>query len=88
VSDDTTPDTEPRTPEEIERDIEQQREQLAETIDALTAKVDVKAQAKAKVEDVKDRATTDAGKPRPELLVGASVLVAVVVGVLVWRHRR
>ena len=33
-------------------------------------------------------ATTDSGKPRPELLVGAGVLVAVVVGVVVWRQRR
>ena len=77
-----------QTPEELEADIAEQREQLAETIDALTAKLDVKSQAKAKAADVKDRATTDSGKPRPELLVGAGVLVAVVVGVIVWRHRR
>ena len=76
------------TPEQIESDIEAQREQLAETIDALTAKLDVKSQAKNKVADVKDSATTDSGKPRPELIAGAGVLVAVVVGVLVWRHRR
>jgi hypothetical protein len=76
------------SPEEIETDIAEQREQLAETIDALTAKLDVKSQAKAKAADVRDRATTDTGKPRPELLVGAGVLVAVVVGVLVWRHQR
>ena len=77
-----------RSPEEIEADIAAQREQLAETIDALTSKLDVKSQAKAKVADVRERATTDTGKPRPELLVGAGVVVAVVVGVLVWRHRR
>ena len=76
------------SPESLEADIAQQREQLAETIDALTAKLDVKSQAKAKVADVRDRATTETGRPRPELLVGAGVLVAVVVGVLVWRHRR
>jgi hypothetical protein len=76
------------SPEELETDIAEQREQLAETIDALTAKLDVKSQAKAKAADVRDRATTDSGKPRPELLVGAGVLVAVVVGVLVWRHQR
>jgi hypothetical protein len=76
------------SPEELETDIAEQREQLAETIDALTAKLDVKSQAKAKAADVRDRATTDTGKPRPELLVGAGVLVAVVVGVLVWRHQR
>lgn len=75
------------SPEELEADIAEQREQLAETIDALTAKLDVKSQAKAKAADVRDRATTDTGKPRPELLVGAGVVVALVVGVLVWRHR-
>ena len=80
-------DVPPRSPDEIEADIEAQREQLAETIDALTAKLDVKSQARAKAAEVRDRATTDAGKPRPELLVGAGVLVAVVVGVLIWRHR-
>ena len=84
----STENTEARTPEQIEADIEQQREQLAETIDALTAKIDVKARAKDQVADWKDQATTDAGKPRPELLVGVGVVVAVVVGVLVWRHRR
>lgn len=76
------------SPEQIESDIEAQREQLAETIDALTAKLDVKSQAKAKVADVKDRATTDSGTPRPELLVGAGVLVALVVGAILWRHHR
>jgi len=78
----------PRSPEEIEAEIAAKRENLAETIDALTHKLDVKSQAKAKAADVRDRATTDSGKPRPELLAGAGVLVVVVVGVLVWRHRR
>ena len=77
-----------RSPEEIEADIAAQREQLAETIDALTTRLDFKSQARAKAADVRDRATTDDGKPRPELLVGVGVVVAVVVGVLVWRHRR
>ena len=86
VADPAAKDT--RSPEEIESDIAAQREQLAETIDALTTKLDVKTQAKAKAADVRDRATTDDGKPRPELLVGVGVVVAVVVGVLVWRHRR
>ena len=76
-----------RSPEQIEADIEQQREQLADTVDALTAKLDVKAQAGAKVDEVRHRATTDSGKPRPELIAaGAAVVVA--VGVLVcWRRR-
>lgn len=87
-----------QTPEEIQADIEQQRERLAGTVDALTAKLDVKAQAKAKVDEarattsakvagIKDRATTDNGRPRNELLVvGATVVV--VAAVIVWWRRR
>lgn len=76
-----------RSPEEIQADIEQQRERLAETVDALTAKLDVKAQAGAKVHEVRHRATTDSGKLRPEVLAaGAAVVVA--VGLLVWWRRR
>ena len=58
-----------QTPEEIQAEIEEQREQLAGTLDALSAKLDVKTQAQAKVAEVKDRATTDEGRPRTELLV-------------------
>lgn len=76
-----------RTPEQIEADIAQQREELAETVDALTAKLDVKSQASAKVDDVKHRATTDTGKPRPEVVAAGAALV-VGVGLLVWWRRR
>jgi hypothetical protein len=86
------------TPEEIQADIEKQREQLAETVDQLTHKLDVKAQTKAKVEDVKEQtriraaevknlSTTDDGKPRPEVL-GAAVAVVAGVVLLVWLRRR
>ena len=47
---------EAQTPDEIEAEIEVQREQLAETIDALSAKLDVKSQAQAKVEEAKRNA--------------------------------
>lgn len=76
-----------RTPEEIERDIESQREQLADTIDALTAKLDVKGQAQAKVADVRHRATTSAGRPRPAVAVAGVVAVAAAVALLWWRRR-
>jgi hypothetical protein len=42
-----------RSPEEIRADIEQTRTEVGDTVEALAAKTDVKAQAKAKVEDVK-----------------------------------
>ena len=56
VADPAAKDT--RSPEEIESDIAAQREQLAETIDALSAKLDVKSQAQAKVEEAKQSAQT------------------------------
>jgi hypothetical protein len=76
-----------RTPAEIEADIERQRDQLADTVDQLTAKLDVKARAKTKAGELTDRATTDTGRPRPEVLAAAVSLVA-VVAVLVWWRRR
>ena len=75
------------TPEEIQADIERQREQLAVTVDQLSHKLDVKAQTKAKVADVRDRATTDDGKPRPEVL-GAAAGALLAVGLLLWWRRR
>lgn len=79
--------TERRTPGQIEADIERQRDQLAETVDQLTHKLDVKTQAKAKAAELQDRATTDDGRPRPEL-VAAGVSVLLLIGVLVWWRRR
>lgn len=77
-----------RTPEQIEADIVAQREQLASTVDELAAKLDVKSQAQRKVAELKDSATTDSGKPRPEVLAAAGSLVAMAVVLLLWRHRR
>ena len=75
------------TPDEIEADIERQREQLAATVDELQARLDVKARAKEKATELRDRATTDTGKPRPELL-GAAAAALAVIGLVVWRRRR
>ena len=81
--------TDPTSPttEELEARIEQQREQLADTVDQLTHKLDVKSQAKERAARVADRATTDDGKPRPELVAAATVVV-LLVGALVWWRRR
>jgi hypothetical protein len=74
-------------PDAIRADIERTRENLAETVDLLHAKLDVKSQARARVAQVKDRATTDAGKPRPELIAGAVGVVLLVAGLFWWRRR-
>ena len=87
-----------QTPEEIQADIVRQREQLAQTVDELGHKLDFKAHTRAKVDDlktqskakvaaVKDRSTTDEGKPRPEVL-GAAVAVVTGLALLLWLRRR
>ena len=75
------------TPDAIEADIERQREELAATVSALQDRLDVKSRAKEKAAELKDRATTDTGKPRPELAALAVAAVVGVVGLVVWRRR-
>lgn len=56
----------------IRADIEATRAELAETADALAAKLDVKAQAKAKVDEIGPEKLRLAG-------IGAGALVALLV---------
>lgn len=76
------------SPEAIEAEIERQRAELADTVSALHERLDVKARAQDKLAELKDRATTDSGKPRPELAALAAAVVAGVAGFVVWRRRR
>lgn len=88
-------DTAERTPEQIEAEIEQTRRDLGDTVAAVAEKADVKAQAKAKVEDAKARlrakAPSSAGdgasqvgrvasENRRPLVIGGAVLVAFLLG--------
>ena len=75
-------------PEEIEADIERQREELAATVTQLHSRLDVKARARGKVNELKGRATTESGKPRPDLAAAAVIATVALVGLLVWRARR
>ena len=75
------------SPDEIEADIERQREELAATVTQLQSKLDVKARAQHRAAVLRDRATTESGRPRPELVAGAVAALA-VVGLLVWRRTR
>jgi hypothetical protein len=77
-----------KTPEQLEAEIALQREQLAGTVNDLAAKLDVKSRAQQKVASLKDSATTDSGKPRPEVLAAAGSLVAMAVVLVAWRLRR
>ncbi len=85
-------------PDAIREEIEQTRADMADTVDALQYKLDVKARAKERARatgeqlrgrgmELKDQATTDDGKPRPEVLAGAAVVVVLVVALLWWRRR-
>lgn len=78
----STPDS---SPDAIREDIERTRNELAGTVDALQAKLDVKSQAKARVARARERATTDSGRPRPELVAGVVGAVLLVVGLVLWR---
>jgi len=73
-------------PDAIREEIERTRDDLADTVDALHAKLDVKGQARAKVDQVKSRATTASGKPRPELVAGAAGAVLLIAGLIWWRR--
>jgi hypothetical protein len=73
-------------PEAIRADIERTRDDLAATVDALHAKLDVKSRAKARVADVRDRTTSAAGRPRPEVVTGAAGLLLVVAALVWWRR--
>lgn len=75
------------SPEQIEADIERQREQLADTVTQLQSRLDVKTRAKQRASELRDRATTDSGRPRPEV-IGAAVATVAVVGLLLWRRTR
>jgi hypothetical protein len=77
--------------EQIEADIARTRAELAHTVDELTARFDVKARMQERLQELRDRATDDEGRPTPSTLgaggAAVAVLVAVVV-VVVWRRSR
>jgi hypothetical protein len=82
---------------DLEADIEHTRRELADTVDALTAKLDVKEQARQKVADTKEtvvhkadtiRHTATDNPQRTVPVVAALLLGALAVGFVVWRRRR
>ena len=68
------------TADQLEVQISAQREHLAETVDQLAHKLDVKAQAKARLDSIRSQV-------RPQA-VAAFVGAAVLVGGLVWWRSR
>lgn len=74
------------SPEVIEADIARQRDALAATVDELHHRLDVKTQAKEKVSELRDRATTETGKPRPDLAAVAALALGATVALVLWRR--
>lgn len=76
------------TPDQIEADIERQRDELAATVSELQARFDVKARARDKAAELRDRATTDSGRPKPQLAAAAAATVVLLIGgAVLWRRR-
>ena len=80
---------------EIQQEIERTRERLGETVDELAAKADVKARARAKGAEMKDKASHMSGQVRrsqvvqrrwPLAVAAASVVVA--GSIVAWRRRK
>ena len=71
------------SPDEIRADIAETRAQLAQTADAMAAKLDVKAQAEAKLHE----AGAKVNEKRPVLLAAGGALVLVLVVRRVRRAR-
>lgn len=78
----------PSDPDVIEADIARQRDELAATVAELQAKLDVKARAHEKADELRDRATDADGRPRPEYVAGAGALLAVLLGLVALKVRR
>jgi ElaB/YqjD/DUF883 family membrane-anchored ribosome-binding protein len=58
--------TDQRDPEAIREEINRTREDMGETLDALSAKLDVKGQTKAKAEEAKSQAKAKAGQAKAQ----------------------
>jgi hypothetical protein len=71
------------TAQELEQEIERTREHLGETIDELAGKADMKARARARAAEVKDRAADVSGRVRQSQLLQRRWPVAVAAGVLI-----
>lgn len=72
----------------LEADIARQRDELAQTVSDLQARLDVKTRAQDKVHELKERATTDTGKPRPAVAAGAVAGAGLIAGAVTLEVRR
>jgi Protein of unknown function (DUF3618) len=78
----------PGDPEAIKAEIDATREQLGRTVDELSRRLDVPARAKEGVYRARDTAVETYRESPPVVLTATLALVALVVGLVVWRRKR
>jgi Protein of unknown function (DUF3618) len=79
-------------PDAIKADIDATREQLGRTVDQLAYRLDVPARARDRATEyalrARDTAVETYRESPPVVLGAAAALVAVVVGLVIWRKQR
>ena len=82
----------PRDADAIQAEIEATRDSLGRTVDELAARLDVPGRAKERVTEkvlVARDTAVETYRESPPLVLGAvAVVVAAVVGIVVWRRNR
>jgi hypothetical protein len=77
----------PTDPDAIRADIEATRQELGRTVDELAHRLDVPSRAKESALRARDTAVETYRESPPVVLGAAAALVAVIVGVVIWRKR-
>ena len=80
--------TGPGDPDAIKAEIEATREQLARTVEELSHRLDVPARAKESAARAKDTAVETYRESPPVVIAAGVAVVALVVGIVVWRKKR
>ena len=78
----------PKDPQAIQAEIVATREHLGHTVDQLAARLDVRSRAGERVLRARDTVVETYRESPPVVLGTAAALVAVVVGIVVWRRKR
>ena len=75
-------------PDAIKAEIEATREQLGRTVDELAVRLDMPGRARERVLRTRDIVVETYRESPPVVLGAGAVLVALVVGIVVWRKKR
>jgi hypothetical protein len=82
------PGTGPADPDQIKAEIEATRAQLGRTVEELSHRLDVPARAKEGAARAKDTAVETYRESPPAVIAAGVAMVALVVGIVVWRKKR